>query len=283
MRFLFILYSLVLFCVVDASTPLNFSLSYHGGYDDNVMRFSSQEIESAASDVNYMGGAKKLDSYINKFQINTSKTLLISGNKEIAFSSMVSVSDYIHNVNKDYWSGSFTLKYKWGAYRNIKYSLRHLNSYYLRHYIDRDVSLNELKPCNFSDNDQFLNFTNRLDRRYWYSIGAGFLQRYYDNPFSEFDLDIFYLRLKINKKIKKLGTISFQMDRGTAKNISFQKTAVSSDFDRSYETIEWYVPVKLKSFISLFDHIGLSFRQELRYYKAEAANDILHSGRGSYR
>ena len=24
---------------------------------------------------------------------------------------MVSVSDYIHNVNKDYWSGSFTLKY----------------------------------------------------------------------------------------------------------------------------------------------------------------------------
>ena len=133
MRFFFILYSLVLFCVVDASTPFNFSLSYHGGYDDNVMRFSSQEIENAASDVNYMGGAKKLDSYINRFQINTSKTLLTSGSKEIAFSSMVSVSDYIHNVNKDYWSGSFTLKYKWGAYRNIKYSLRHLNSYYLRH------------------------------------------------------------------------------------------------------------------------------------------------------
>ena len=40
-----------------------------------------------------------------------------------------------------------------------------------------------------------------------------------------------------------------------------------------------YVPVKLKSFISLFDHVGFSFRQELRYYKAEAANDILHSGR----
>ena len=279
MRFLFILYSLVLFCVVDASTPLNFSLSYHGGYDDNVMRFSSQEIENAASDVNYMGGAKKLDSYINRFQINTSKTLLTSGSKEIEFSSMVSVSDYIHNVNKDYWSGSFTLKYRWGAYRNIKYSLRHLNSYYLRHYIDRDVSLNELKPCNFSDNDQFLNFTNRLDRRYWYSVGAGFLQRYYDNPFSEFDLDIFYLRLKINKKIKKVGTIAFQMDRGTAKNISFQKTAVSSDFDRSYETIEWYVPVKFKSFTSLFDHVGFSFRQELRYYKAEAANDVLHSGR----
>ena len=248
MRFLFILYSLVLFCVVDASTPLNFSLSYHGGYDDNVLRFSSQEIENAASDVNYMGGAKKLDSYINRFQINTSKTLLTSGSKEVAFSSMVSVSDYIHNVNKDYWSGSFTLKYRWGAYRNIKYSLRHLNSYYLRHYIDRDVSLNELKPCNFSDNDQFLNFTNRIDRRFWYSVGAGFLQRYYDNPFSEFDLDIFYLRLKINKKIKKVGTIAFQMDRGTAKNISLKKTAVSSDFDRSYESIEWYVPFKFKSF-----------------------------------
>ena len=83
MRFLFILYSLVLFCLVGASTPLNFSLSYHGGYDDNVMRFSSQEIENVASDVNYMGGAKKLDSYINRFQINTSKTLLRSGSKEL--------------------------------------------------------------------------------------------------------------------------------------------------------------------------------------------------------
>ena len=85
MRFLFIFNSLILFCVVDASTPLNFSLSYYGGYDDNVMRFSSQEIENAASNVNYMGGAKKLDSYINKFQINTSKTLLVSGNKEMTF------------------------------------------------------------------------------------------------------------------------------------------------------------------------------------------------------
>ena len=279
MRFIFFFNILVFFCLVHASTPLNFNLSYHGGYDDNVMRFSSEEIENAASNVNYMGGATTFDSYINKFQISTSKTLLTSGSKEIEFNSIFSISDYIHNINKDYWSGSLTLKYRWGAYRNIKYSLRHLNSYYLRHYIDRDVSLNDLKPCNFSDNDQLLNYTNKLDRRHWYSIGVGFLQRYYDNPFSEFDLDIFYLRLKINKKIKKIGTVSFQIDRGTAKNISFQKTAVSSNFDRSYETIEWYIPFKLKSPIPLFDRIGFSYRKELRYYKAEAANDILHSGR----
>ena len=106
-----------------------------------------------------MGGAKKLDSYINRFQIRQANASYIRS-KEISFSSMVSVSDYIHNVNKDYWSGSFTLKYRWGAYRNIKYSLRHLNSYYLRHYIDRGEFPNDLKPCNFSDNDQFLNYTN---------------------------------------------------------------------------------------------------------------------------
>ena len=42
---------------------------------------------------------------------------------------------------------------------------------------------------------------------------------------------------------------------------------------------QWYIPVKFKSPISLFDQIGLSIKQELRYYEAEASNDVLHAGR----
>ena len=106
---------------------------------------------------------KTLDSYINKIQFGFDKTLYTKNKKEVIYNSSVALSDYVHNSNKDYWSGIISVKYKWGSYRNLKYSLRHLNSYYLRHYIDRDLSLNDLKPCSFTDNDQYLSISNRIN------------------------------------------------------------------------------------------------------------------------
>ena len=64
-----------------------------------------------------------------------------------------------------------------GAYKNIKYLNQHLNSYYLRHYIDRDISKDNLKPCNFSDRNQSLLLTLPLKKRVWWTIGTGFLQK----------------------------------------------------------------------------------------------------------
>jgi hypothetical protein len=243
------------------------------------MRFSKQEILDASSNIKYLGGSKVFDSYINKIQFGFDKTLYAKNKKEFIINSFIASSDYIHNPNKDYWSGSISAKYKWGSYRNLKYSLRHLNSYYLRHYIDRDLSMNDLKPCSFTDNDQYVSISDRINRRNWYIVGIGFLQRYYDNPFTEFDLEIYYARLRINKKIKKYGTISFQIDRSIADNVTYTKTGISSDFDRSYESIEWYMPIKINSPISIVENFGFSLRQELRYYNAEAANDVLHAGR----
>ena len=52
-----------------ATTPLNLHISYHSGYDSNVMRFSLKEIENVAENKDVMGGANTFDSYINK--INT--------------------------------------------------------------------------------------------------------------------------------------------------------------------------------------------------------------------
>ena len=279
MRLLFIFNIISLFYFLEGSTPLNFTFGYHAGYDDNVMRFSSKEISDATSNAKHMGGSKTFDSYINKIHFQLNKSLFILKKKELVATSSLNLSNYVNNPNKDYWSGNFSLKYKWGSYKYFRYSLRHLDSYYLRHYIDRDISLNNLEPCSFSDNDQFISFSNKINRKNWYNLGIGFLQRYYDNPFTEFDLDIYYVRFKISQKIQKIGSISFQIDRAFADNITFGKTATSSEFDRSYESLEWYIPLKFKSPISLFDQIGFSIRQELRYYEAEASNDVLHAGR----
>ena len=215
---------LILFFVINiisGSTPFNFSLSYHGGYDNNVMRFSDQEMNNASLNKSIMGSASTFDSYINKVNLRLNKSLFQIGKKELFLSTSYSLSNYMHNPNKDYWSGNIGFTYKWGAYKNIKYLNQHLNSYYLRHYIDRDISKDNLKPCNFSDRNQSLLLTLPLKKRVWWTIGTGFLQRYYDNPFTEFDLDINYYRMRINSRIKKVGTVGFQLDRYFANNITY--------------------------------------------------------------
>ena len=262
-----------------ASTPINLHLSYHSGYDSNVMRFSQEEIKNAAEDRNVMGGASTFDSYISRINTRLQKTLFVLDKKELSMVTTFNLSNYVHNRHKNYWSGDASLAYKWGSYRNFKYSLRHLNSYYLRHYVDRDISKNNLSACFFTDRDQSMFLTLPMGKRFWYTFGTGYLQRYYDAPFTEFDLDIYYLRLKINKRIKNLGTVSFQVDRARAENITYKKTAVSSDFDRSYESAEWYLPIKLDRSLDYFDQFGVSLRKEIRIYKAEALDDVLHSGR----
>jgi hypothetical protein len=226
-----------------------------------------------------MGGANTFDSYINKINTRLQKTIFEIDKKELSLSSSFNLSSYAHNPNKSYWSGNFSTVYKWGSYRNLKYSLRHLNSYYLRHYTNRDVSTNSLRPCYFSDRDQIVALTMPIRNRIWYSIGAGYLQRYYDNTFTEFDLDVYYARLRLNKRIKKFGTVSLQLDRVSAENVTYNKTAVSSNFDRSYDAIEWYLPIKMDRSLSYFNQAGISFRQEIRVYDAEALDDALHSGR----
>ena len=269
----------ILLCAVKASTPVNLNVSYHSGYDSNVMRFSGKEIKNAAANNAIMGGASTFDSYINKISARIEKSIFEKDNNELSVSSFFSISNYMHNSNKHYWSGNFIATYKWGSYRNIRYSARHLNSYYLRDYIDRDVSTNSLSSCYFTDRDQIMSLTMPLRKRLWYSIGVGYLQRYYDIPFTEFDLDIYYARIKLNKRIKRFGTVTLQIERGNANNVSYNKTAVSSGFNRSYKNLEWYLPIKIDRSLSYFDQVGLSFRQETRLYEAEALDDALHAGR----
>ena len=279
MRQFIISISSLLSGVLVASTPLNILIGYHGGYDSNVLRFSKMEIENASNNKEAMGGTNTFDSYINKINTRLEKTIFQLDKKEMSIASSFNLSNYIHNSNKNYWSGNIIATYKWGSYKNIKYIARHLNSYYLRHYIDRDISTNNLSPCYFSDQDQIVSVTLPFINRMWYSFGFGYLQRYYDNPFTEFDLDIYYTRFKLNKRIKKFGIISLQIDRISAENISYKKTAVSSNFNRSYEGFEWYLPIKLDKKLSYFNQVGLSLRQEIRVYEAEALDDALHSGR----
>ncbi len=275
----YIILSLILFSPMFGKTPIEYSFSFASGYDDNVMRFSNQEFKKAANNLNIMGGVKSFDSFTSRFGVNAKKTIWELGKREVYFKSNLNWNDYYHNKNKKYWSGGLGLTYKWGSYKNIRYSIKHLDDFYLRHYIDRDVSNSKVSPCLFSDQNQKISITYLIQKVYWANFSVGILQRYYNKPFKEFDLDIIYFKTKISRKIRKIGSISFQIENGFATSQSHLVQFRPSSFNRSYDMMEWYLPLIIKPKSRFLKEFGFSIKQENRKYIAEELNDPLHSGR----
>ena len=274
-----IYFKTILVSLTFAKTPIEYGFSLSSGYDDNVMRLSFTEVSETSNNSSILGGAKKLDSFTSKLGLFSKKSLWQLGKKELVVKGNIHWADYYHNQFKKYWSGGLDIIYRWGSYKNIKYTVRHLDDFYLRHYINRDVSNSEASPCLFSDQNQKITITYLVHKPYWANFSIGYLQRYYKIPFTEFDLDILYFKSKISRKINKIGSISLQIENGVAKSESHQRQFRPSSFNRSYETVEWFLPLTIRQKNKFFNEFGISIRQEKRKYVAEEFNDPLHSGR----
>ena len=246
---------LILSCL-SARTPFDYTIGITGGYDNNVMRFSLEEFDQAAMDSDLMGSAKTFDSFVYRIGVSGEKIVWKSMKKELSINGLFNWADYRNNPEREYASGGADAIFSWGSYQNIKYSLRHLDSFYLRHYVNRDVSTETQSPCAFTDRNQSIALTHRISKRYWVNLGVGYLQRYYDKPFTEFDLNINYVKVKLNQKLRKLGNISFQVNRGRATSQSHFLPDRPSSFNRSYETMEWYLPIKIQKGIPFLNEIG---------------------------
>ena len=260
--------------------PITMRVGLINGYDDNVLRFSDIEKHQASTNKYIMGGSNAFDSHFSRLHfIGEKRIKLASTGKYINFYSKFNISNYLNNVNRQHWSGIIKSTYRWGSYKKLSYSIRHLNSYYIRHYIDRDISNNELMPCSFSDREQIVETTYPVKRGQWITLQLSYNQRYYDKPFTEFDLDILSSYFKISRKIDDFGTIAIAFKYGEATNTTFGNTAKASYLDRSYNNFEWYIPLTYNTKTRLINKIGISIRRDFRNYIAESAGDPLHSGR----
>ena len=261
-------------------SPIKWTVGLTNGYDNNVLKLSSVEKKDAALEGDILGGADTFDSHYTRFSMSGLKKIqLAERKKQIQFYAKGNISNYTQNENRRYWSGNLKATYRWGSYRKLEYSIRHLDSYYIRHYIDRDVSTDELASCSFTDREQRILVSYPIKRRLWTSGFVSYTQRYFDKPFTEFDLDIVTTALKISKKFRGFGTIAIEGKYGIADNITFGKTAKASDLDRSYKHFEWYIPVSYSQGIDVLDEVGISLRLDIRLYGAETMGDPLHSGR----
>ena len=125
MKYHILLINLITFTL--ASTPFYYGFS--NGYDNNVLRLSSSEVKEINSNMTFIDGIDKMDSYISKFGFKVDKTIYIQNKKEVLGKINASFSNFHQNEYKKYWSGGFDFIYKWGSYKNLKYSLRHLNNF----------------------------------------------------------------------------------------------------------------------------------------------------------
>ena len=270
---------LLILSTVFGSTPFEYTLSFTSGYDNNVLRFSDRDFSDAVLSPEILGGTTTFDSYVFKYGLKGQKSLYKVKKNEVILRGNFTFSDYRNNKEKKYWSSGGDLIYKWGGYKNIKYQIRHLNSFYLRHYINRDVSNDLYSPCFFNDRNQNISISQRYLKNSWSILTLGYIQRYYDKPFTEFDLDIIFIRVKHNYKLKNIGIFGIQYEYGNAKSTSGEFPLKPSSFDRSYKSTEMYLPLIIKKKINTIDEFGFSYRNENRLYDAEDFNDPLHSGR----
>ena len=261
-------------------SPVKWTVGLTNGYDNNVLRLSPIEIDNAALNQTILGGAKTFDShYVRFFLSGLKKIQLANREKKIQLFFKSNISNYIHYKHRQHWSGYVKASYHWGAYRRLEYMVSHLNDYYMRHYKDLDITVNQLFNCSFTDREQRLLVSHPIKLRFWVTGSISYTQRYYDRSFTEFDSDIITTTLKVSKRFRDFGTISVEGIYGIADNITFEKVAKSSNLDRSYKHMELYLPITYDQGVLGLKEVGFSLRADFRQYGVEDISDPLHSGR----
>jgi hypothetical protein len=261
-------------------TPLFWTVTWTGGYDSNVLRLSPVEQAEAAANPELLGQMQTFDSPYLRGSLGLNATFRLKDRrKRVVFNLSGNGTAYTHTPEKRYWSGQLQLAYRWGSYRGVSYTLRRLNDYYLRPYTNRDVSTRELAACRFTDQEQVVSLSRPLSPRWRAKLSAGYLQRYYNPVFSEFDVDIYTGGLQLYYKPGQFGRAALAVAYGRARNITYQTTARASGLDRSYRYLEISVPLRVAVHRFGIREAGFTWETELRRYEAEDISDPLHSGR----
>ena len=73
----------IMYALLNANTPLDYTLSLGSGYDSNVMRFSAEEIDNAGQMTEILGSSSHFDRFVNKIGLSLKKDLWILANKNV--------------------------------------------------------------------------------------------------------------------------------------------------------------------------------------------------------
>jgi len=159
------------------------------------------------------------------------------------------------------------------SYSWLRFGIRYIPKYYLRNFLDRDMSNVDFYECTFSSTEYFSNYSFPLKRikRAWVKLYFGFTQEYYNPSFTEFDLNKSLFQLTINKRLKNKSKLKFEIANGYAENISYGSSLLSASLNRSFtfDRLRGDLNLHVKK-NKLIRNILLSIQIEQRYYSLDS-------------
>ncbi len=254
--------------------PLKFKTNFALGFDDNYLRLSTEDLRGG--DLNKIAGSNGYSSYILKPSMYMDYSPAILDNKKTNIKSSLTYSYFTESINKSYLISRFSMETKLKSYNWLRFGIRYIPRYYLRNFLDRDISNVDYDECYFSSTEYFSSYSIPLKRikRAWIKVKLGLTKEYYNPNFTEFDLNKTTFQLTFNKRLKNKSRFKFEISNGHAKNISYGSGLLSTSLNRSFTfdklrgDLLWQIKNQLiKNFL-----ISVQFEQ--RYYSLESENYI---------
>lgn len=248
------------------------------GYDTNMLRLSSTEMEETVLVDAALGDTETFDSEIIYPQIEFLYSPVISFEHETNIRISYGRAQYGQSNDKSYSSFSFRIEHHLGSYQWLKagYSLQ--PDLYLRPYRDTDSISKLPNPCSFANETIFLSYSLPLARRVWVMVKGKRTSQYYVSNFTEFDTEVTAGYIRLGMKPLSWLQASIWWENGDGENTTFRDGFAATSLDRSYHhtrtgaKIEW--TLKQRSM-----KVNFSIDHKNRRYKTESAEDPLHSGR----
>ena len=253
------------------------------GYDSNPMKLSKNELDESANDLflgkytintKYIKFSSKIKTTLNLFSIFKRKAKVSLGMKLNKYSDLDEKTNY-----GIYFNSSQPL----GRFQTIKFTYTYIPDIFLRSYNDADIihqylsSIYKGSECYFNLSKLSLYyefpFINRKNKA---KIGYSNETHYYNQYFTEFDLDIKGFQIAFSGKINSSSyDLSYQFNN--ADNITFLNGNVStSQMDRSYAERGYKISLnkKIKKL-----SLGLSVDNKKRNFTSSLLSDNLHRSR----
>ena len=266
------------------------------GYDNNILRFSKEDINCQSPDIcpdlNKQGITSTLDSPIIKPMLKLKYSPVIIDGKTTNIVSSVSYSHFTHAMQKSYFITNLSLEIKLRSYSWVKLGHRYLPEYYLRDYIDRDMEPGKWKEYSYGDSfvdttgisfgscssksqKYFISYSFPLQwiKRTGVKLYSDFTQEYYrdpknnGDPFTEFDIDKYMVQIELNHRMKKKHRIKLAVSTGFADNITYAASLQKELVDRSYvfDKIRGEIVINHRR-LRTIKATGLSIQLEQRLY-----------------
>jgi len=253
--------------------PLSYKYELSFGYDDNFMRFSDNELNTAHNsngNVNdYLGDSNTYDSGILGTSLQVKYSPKIVNKYKSNIISKIKYSYYSSSNQKSYASFLFRGEIKLASYRWFKFSYSLLPDYYLRTYIDRDLTPYERFPCTFSNETIYFSYSHKfLFDKTWIDYRLVLNNQFYNKNFTEFDSKISGMEITLKSKKIKNYYSSIALLYYSSENNTYdpQKMLESSRMDRSYirNGVKFYIKKTLKK--SFVNSLGFKFYLNQRFY-----------------